>query len=84
MIERLGRLLAVREAGGDGYAPTLPYHLELARFVVERMRKPTEAMMEAGADIDRKDPRNFGQDLQDFWPQCAEACWEKMIDEALR
>lgn len=90
MIERVAkRLLDARiERGGPG-AILLPWRSypedcwerRTARALIEAMRKPTEAMVEAARDIREyaDDPDHSGLIRQDF-----EKEWRAAIDEAMK
>jgi hypothetical protein len=69
MIERV----ALAISGGDDPASILEIHRSRARTAMAAMRKPPEAMIDAGFKID-----DFGES------QGPQDVWDAMIDEALK
>lgn len=60
------------------------YEEACARAVIEAMREPTEAMIEAGMDADcREWRRNLGDRLPTV-EECQANDWRAMIDAALK
>jgi hypothetical protein len=75
MIERVARALSATKAWGefDMQSPAWQQaHRDMARLVIQVMREPTDAMMEAPPDIAGENPG-----LSEIWRAMIDAALEK-------